>query len=98
MYLNAAVCWLKIFSYEESLLALDFGAAPVLFIFLSGACQFFFATNDCVMLSGALPFLLGIGIDYLLYRIVSKSPFYLMITHLDFFLLSSLSASMKMLQ
>ena len=34
MYLNAAVYWLKIFSYEESLLALDFGAMPVLFGYL----------------------------------------------------------------
>lgn len=66
--------------------ALDFGAAPVLFVFLSGACQFFFTTSDCIMLSGSLPFLLSIGVEYLLYRIVLKSPFYLIIrTHLDLF-------------
>ena len=81
MCLNAAVYWLGFFHMKK---ALDFGATPVLFIFLSEAYQFFFTTSDSIMLCGSLPFLLGIGVVYLLYRIVSKFPFYLIIrTHLD---------------
>lgn len=98
MYLNAAVYWLKIFSCEESLLALDFGITPVLFIFLTAACQFFF-TSYCIMLCGSLPSLLSSVVEYFFYQTVPKSPFNLFIrTHLGFFLLCPLSASMKVLQ
>lgn len=52
---------IKIFLYEESLLALDFGTAPVFSFFSQGDVIFFFTTSDCVMLSGSLPSLLSTG-------------------------------------
>ena len=52
---------IKIFLYEESLLALDFGTAPVFSFFFQGDVIFFF-TSDCVMLSGSLPSLLSTGV------------------------------------
>lgn len=89
MCLNAAVYWLKIFSYEESS---GFWCCTRFIHFsfrgMSSFLFFVFTTSDCIMLAGSLPLLLVIGVEYLLYRRVSESPFYLIIsTHLDFFLL-----------
>ena len=53
---------IKIFLYEESLLALDFGTAPVFSFFSQGNVIFFFTTSGCVMLSGSFPSLLSTGV------------------------------------
>ena len=54
---------MKIFSYEESLLALKFGTTPVFSFFSQGDVVFFFTTSACIMLSASLLSLLSIEVE-----------------------------------